>query len=85
MPMAKTPASLPGQKMPKAAFSQPYKAIYVYEKDCVLDKLIVLAVVYVYAHGYIYGWLKVAIGICCLGKLAGGIFCLGKRGSGSIF
>ena len=44
--------------------------------NCVLDKLIVLVVVYVYAHGYIYGWLKVAIGICCLGKLAGGIIWL---------
>ena len=27
---------------------------------------------------YIYGWLKVAFGICCLGKTYGGIFCLGK-------
>ena len=26
----------------------------------------------------IYGWLKVAFGICCLGKTCGGIFCLGK-------
>ena len=71
--------SLPRQKMPKATFNQPYITINVYEKtksylNCVLDKLIVLVVVYVYAHGYIYGWLKVAIGICCLGKLAGSIF-----------
>ena len=26
----------------------------------------------------IYGWLKVAFGIFCLGKTCGGIFCLGK-------
>ena len=26
----------------------------------------------------IYGWLKVAFGICCLGKTCSGIFCLGK-------
>ena len=25
-----------------------------------------------------YGWLKVAFGICCLGKTCSGIFCLGK-------
>ena len=25
-----------------------------------------------------YGWLKVAFGICCLGKTCGGIFCPGK-------
>ena len=29
-------------------------------------------------YGYIYGWLKVAFGIFCLGKHCGGIFCLGK-------
>ena len=27
---------------------------------------------------HVYGWLKVAFGICCLGKTCGGIFCLGK-------
>ena len=27
---------------------------------------------------HIYGWLKVAFGICCLGKTCSGIFCLGK-------
>ena len=28
---------------------------------------------------YMQGWLKVAYGICCLGKTCGGIFCLGKK------
>ena len=28
---------------------------------------------------HIYGWLKVAFGIFCLGKTCGGIFCLGKK------
>ena len=30
------------------------------------------------AYGYMYGWLKFAFGIFCLGKTCGGIFCLGK-------
>ena len=70
-------ACLPGQRMPTATFSQPYITIYVYEKDQLMPKLCIRQIncpgqtqfrhqLVFFIH--IYGWLKVAFGIFCLGK-----------------